>query len=240
MSKQDRQGVRKASDVELKYNLGRIASAQGATAKQALALQQLAQTLSQYMTDNSADLDEINKRIDGVEKTPGEPGFSPLIDVTKIEGGYRITITDVDGAETFDIMDGKNATVGDIEDDFYPGCYYRFVDDEKEWVNPPMIKGEEYRTTERFGGSPVYTQVIDFGALPSNSTKKLSIGISSDKVISVEALICSDKYATMLPYLNSSKTLAARYYIDRVCDFVVNTYEDASAYSATITLKYIK
>lgn len=29
-----------------------------------------------------------------------------------------------------------------------------------EWVNPPMILGTEYRTTERYLGKPVYTQVF--------------------------------------------------------------------------------
>lgn len=43
-----------------------------------------------------------------------------------------------------------------IEDDAHPGCYYRMVDDEKEWVNPPMIEGSHYRTIERFNGKPVY------------------------------------------------------------------------------------
>lgn len=32
-----------------------------------------------------------------------------------------------------------------------------------EWVNPPMVSGEEYRTTERYGGNPVYTKLINCG-----------------------------------------------------------------------------
>lgn len=41
-----------------------------------------------------------------------------------------------------------------------PGCYYRTVDGETEWLNPPMKHNVEYRTTERFLGAPVYTKVI--------------------------------------------------------------------------------
>lgn len=37
-----------------------------------------------------------------------------------------------------------------------------------EWVNPPMALGVEYRTTERWNGKPVYTALIDCGAMPSN------------------------------------------------------------------------
>ena len=37
---------------------------------------------------------------------------------------------------------------------------------EWEWVNPPMLYGVEYRTTERFLGKPVYTMLINFGETP--------------------------------------------------------------------------
>lgn len=35
----------------------------------------------------------------------GEPGVSPTIQVSGIEGGHRVTITDVNGANSFDVMD---------------------------------------------------------------------------------------------------------------------------------------
>ena len=44
-----------------------------------------------------------------------------------------------------------------------------------EWVNPPMLFGTEYRTTERFMGSPVYVKLVDFGALPNNNQKDVSV-----------------------------------------------------------------
>ena len=37
-----------------------------------------------------------------------------------------------------------------------------------EWVNPPMILGTEYRTTERYLGRPVYTQIVQFDNLSTN------------------------------------------------------------------------
>lgn len=33
---------------------------------------------------------------------------------------------------------------------------------EWEWVNPPMLLGVEYRTTERYNGNPVYAKAIEF------------------------------------------------------------------------------
>lgn len=42
--------------------------------------------------------------------SPGEDGFSPIITITAIEGGHRVTITDVDGTESFDVLDGKDGS----------------------------------------------------------------------------------------------------------------------------------
>lgn len=46
------------------------------------------------------------------------------------------------------------------ESEEFPGCYYRTVGGETEWINPPMKANAEYRTTERFLGTPVYTKLI--------------------------------------------------------------------------------
>lgn len=37
---------------------------------------------------------------------------------------------------------------------------YRIVNGVKEWVNPPMEPGVEYRTTELWNGKPVYRQLV--------------------------------------------------------------------------------
>lgn len=37
---------------------------------------------------------------------PGQAGTSPTIQITDIEGGHRITVTDVGGSASFDVMDG--------------------------------------------------------------------------------------------------------------------------------------
>lgn len=42
----------------------------------------------------------------------GKPGFSPTVSVEEIEGGNRITITDVNGENIVDVMDGKDGTPG--------------------------------------------------------------------------------------------------------------------------------
>lgn len=42
---------------------------------------------------------------------------------------------------------------------------------EWDWLNPPMQLGVEYRTTERYKRKPVYTKIVDCGAMPNNTTK---------------------------------------------------------------------
>lgn len=41
---------------------------------------------------------------------------------------------------------------------------------EWDWVNPPMVAGVEYRTTERYMGKPVYHKLISFKLTTSTST----------------------------------------------------------------------
>ena len=51
---------------------------------------------------------------------------------------------------------------GLVEDGNNPGCYYIDVNGNKEWVNPAMNPGVEYRTTERFEGEPVYCMLVKY------------------------------------------------------------------------------
>ena len=54
-----------------------------------------------------------------------------------------------------------------------------------EWVNPPMELGVEYRTTERYRKKPVYVKLLNFGALPDNTTKTVL-----HEIANVEYMIC--------------------------------------------------
>ena len=49
---------------------------------------------------------------EGEKGEPGDPGFSPTIVVTDITGGHRVSITDVGGTQTIDIMDGEKGDTG--------------------------------------------------------------------------------------------------------------------------------
>lgn len=41
----------------------------------------------------------------------GENGYSPTVEVESIEGGNKVTITDIEGPHTFDVMNGKDRMV---------------------------------------------------------------------------------------------------------------------------------
>ena len=49
---------------------------------------------------------------DGQDGQDGEDGISPTVTVDSITGGHRITITDVNGTISFDVMDGKDGESG--------------------------------------------------------------------------------------------------------------------------------
>lgn len=78
-----------------------------------------------------------------------------------------------------------------IESTDHPGCYYVLNGSTVEWVNPPMLLGVEYRTTERYQGRPLYTKLVDFGSLPNNTTKGVVIASNMDSVISIEIIVYS-------------------------------------------------
>lgn len=48
----------------------------------------------------------------GAQGLPGEPGFSPIVSVEPITGGNRVTITDEQGDNTFDVMNGTQGEQG--------------------------------------------------------------------------------------------------------------------------------
>ena len=59
MSKQDRQGVRTASDIERKYNLGDISKNQDKSSKQDILIQQINQNLAVFKAQTNAKIEEL-------------------------------------------------------------------------------------------------------------------------------------------------------------------------------------
>ena len=119
----------------------------------------------------------------------------------------------------------------------YPGCYYRTTNGVTEWVNPPMLLGVEYRTTERWNGKVVYAKLIDLGALPNNTEKNVTHGIANlENALSISAFAKSSDWQFTLPssYAAETKIVFAPQAV------TITTTVDRSAYNGYATLKYTK
>lgn len=69
----------------------------------------------------------------------------------------------------------------------YLNCFYYMVGDEKEWINPPMLPGVEYRTTKRFGNNiSVYTKRIDVGWVSANADNAVAHESLAPMPVSIE------------------------------------------------------
>lgn len=153
------------------------------------------------------------------------------------EGGFGTLINDVQKLNSLQ-----------IESEEYPGCYYRIVDGETEWINPPCEYGVEYRLTERFEGKPVYQIALYVAALPNNSFMNVSLNSVIANVISVEGVAYNESvYSATHPfpvYNEGAATPSA--VIQNVGNSTIGngvsirTFGDMRAYKANIVIKYTK
>lgn len=74
--------------------------------------------------ETSVPSEEIRAAIEAAlqeAKDSGEfDGYSPVITVTVIAGGHRVSITDAKGTKTFDVLNGKDGSGGGVVGDFLP------------------------------------------------------------------------------------------------------------------------
>lgn len=103
-----------------------------------------------------------------------------------------------------------------------------------EYVNPPMVLGVEYRTTERYLGKPVYVKVVDFGAGANNTEKSVEHGASNATVIDYGGYAESGNGELSVPWMSYS-TLS-------VSSTVIVMTADAnySGYHVYVWIKYYK
>lgn len=81
------------------------------TAAGAAANLSAVQYVAQSLTDEQKAQARENIGVVGTGED-GSDGMSPTISVAEIDGGHRLTIVDVNGAKTVDVMDGKNGKDG--------------------------------------------------------------------------------------------------------------------------------
>lgn len=114
-----------------------------------------------------------------------------------------------------------------------------------EWVNPPMELGVEYRTTERYKGKPVYVKLVNFGALPNTTTKRVDPNITNfSELVDMRVIIAvsdGSYHINMSFDGDTSGTVNNRTWFKlSVGGIAIKTFIDQSADSAIVTLKYTK
>lgn len=123
------------------------------------------------------------------------------------------------------------------EDATYPGCYYYETANGVEWVNPPMLVGVEYRTTERYDGKPVYVKVVDYGTLPNN-TEGSNYGLAAGlNLISVSGFAVGSSYNIPIPGYMYIKNIG---YTRSSGNLWIATGTNMSSYHGYIIAKYTK
>lgn len=131
MSKQDRQGVRTASDIERKYNLGDISKNQESSSKQQIQIQQLNQSLSQLSINISQDIQRI-------ETFMAETTQKFKDAESKIQTWFFFGVPTLENQPASEWVDDEQKTnhVGDLYYNEDNGDIYLFkcTDDTFEWV----------------------------------------------------------------------------------------------------------
>jgi hypothetical protein len=178
-----------------------------------------------------------------------------LIPTVNAEGtGYELLPPDT--TLSFEKAPADAAAVGAalaaiaVESKEFPGCYYRMAGTEKEWLNPPMIAGVEYRTTERHSNFPVYVQCMNIGSLGTGAKKLELAGIDSFKKVIGLQVFCqnTNELGTFGMYefpiiFPDSGAVGASAVISRNSDGVflrTDTFGDYASYNAVAKIKYVK
>ena len=117
-------------------------------------------------------------------------------------------------------------------DSDYSGCYYRMNGAAKEWINPPMQLGVEYRTAGRYNSKPVYAKAISFGQAPNATYKDVSHGIENFSQLVSYTGMMGGANLIETPALDSIKINAS--------NIRITTNTDVSASYVYLVLRYTK
>lgn len=189
------------------------------------------------------------------------------LDTLYTPGALIMVLLDVTNSNAYILNANTNLYLEDrlntargIESLEYPGCFYYSISlgmaETPEWINPPMVPGVEYRTTERFNGQPVYTMLVDCGSIFNSSDKSKTFSVDTPIPLDTDiwALRLVGVSGTVWGYLDTTKY--SFYSIDN-CPLlskyeVAYNYDHLHIYLTTcgndphtnttvyVTLKYIK
>ena len=127
------------------------------------------------------------------------------------------------------------------------GCYYRLIKSlgdavEREWINPPMMLGVEYRTTERHNDKVVYVTRLTVGELLNKGTTTTLLPSTPTEIVELYGTAKSDAYTetVIFPIITTAGAIGARLTKEGTKTIHAKTFADYSGYVATATVKYTK
>lgn len=119
----------------------------------------------------------MNDRLEDMLSDARDSGdFTPVLtmgSVTLLPAGSQPTAEIVGHRNPVLHLGIPDGVIGAAESSMYPGCYYRIIEGETEWLNPPAELGVRYRTAERYLGKPVYLyhfEAFDSGRVDLSET----------------------------------------------------------------------
>lgn len=134
-----------------------------------------------------------------------------------------------------------------VESEDNAGCYYRTVNEEVEWINPPNLFDTEYKTTERWNGEPVYQKITYIAALSNKTAMSIHVNAAFDRIISITGFAVDSDNNMHYPFpivLNGLEPIAVISYAEgdggTGSDITINVNEDLSTFKAYVTVKYTK
>lgn len=153
--------------------------------------------------------------------------------------------TGEDDAATKAYVDESASKIA-IPDFNYPDCFYRTFNGEKEWINPPMELGVEYRTTERFKGKAVYISLVDLGYMPSvGDPKKVFVASGVNEVVDVKCVAYNGlnyTFSYSVPLIDA-ETIFASFNLEKQNGDLyaqIKSNQSLESYIANCTIKYTK
>lgn len=167
-------------------------------------------------------------------------------------GWYRITGTTTNGISVAAIMRVESTTESNVVQTAFAGGYsnqYYLIQQRYchngvwgawEWVNPPMLLGTEYRTTERHKGKSVYVSRLSVGAMGNNSDISAQLQATPTEIVELTGLAVNGNIVEKLPLITTSGTIGATIRKAGTKSIAVRTFGDYTGYTAIATVKYTK
>lgn len=125
----------------------------------------------------------------------------------------------------------------------FPGCFYKMVGEEVEWLNTPGQYGVEYRTSERHQGKPVYEKTLYVARMGANTALTISTKIPGKDIIFLYAYtieIGSNFITLPLVKTNAVNTTAAVGPVGSTGILTIYVATDMTPHECFVKIKYVK